>query len=138
MESRISFSEAEKILSACEDQLQRLRKIGIEKNPAPPVVIKDGAGKRLDAYTIRDFFAKIDEEVNEFKAAVLSFYDFNDNPTDYAWPDGELRRATAGEACDAITAITNACRYMHIDDAMLSAEMHNTAVKLEDRGYLDD
>lgn len=138
MENEISFSEAEKILSACEDQLQRLRKIGIEKNPTPPFVIKNGAGKRLDACTIREFFAKIDEEVNEFKAAVLNFYDFNDNPTDYVWLDDELRRATAGEACDAITAITNACRYMHIDDAMLSAEMHNTAVKLENRGYLHE
>lgn len=132
----LTFGETEKLLDEIEEKLERLKRMKVRIESTPPHVVRDDNGRLLKDYRVRDFFAKIDEEVMEFKAAVLKYYELNEMPGDYEGLPGEGRMQVSEEACDAVTAIYNTCRHLGVDDGLMLSSMHNVTVKLEKRGYL--
>ena len=84
--------------------------------------------RRAKEQTIKDWFAKLDEEGTEFKAEVLSSYSLTENPSDYLKSTNSER--IAEEAADICTIVTSMQDRMRInqqgrDAAQLRVNQHN-------------
>lgn len=78
-----------------------------------PCVMCDG--KLLSRMTVKEHFAKIDEELNELKSAVLdSIYDCLDLDTRISVNKSSKLPIVTDEAADTITAITSMLEAMGI------------------------
>ena len=109
--------------------------MGTSQSNLPAKVVKDGNGKYLRDYKVREFLGKIKEEEMEFEAEILKYHNLDSVPTCLDEPNDEIKMAIAGEACDIITSVYNACRHMFISDSMMEAAMSNTIEKVKSRGY---
>ena len=97
---------------------------------------------KVEEKTVKDWFQKINEELDELKAEVLSaFYSLEVVPPDR--PD--LRNAEhdrmpkiAEEAADTITAITSMMEAMGIDENMRQAAQKRVNAKNKERGRFED
>lgn len=105
--------------------------------PLPCVRDEHGAIKEQ---TVKQLFAKIDEELDELKAAVLSvFYGLNVVPSDR--PDlknigDDEMPLIASEAADTITAITTMLEALGIDAKMRDEAQRRVNNRNRERGRL--
>lgn len=89
-------------------------------------------------YTVcaKDFFKKIDEELDELKETVLRNYNgLNDLVIGYP-PNSEGKERIAYEAADTITAITSMLEAMEIDEAMRQDAQRKVNERNRERGRI--
>lgn len=91
----------------------------------PVPCVRDENGE-IARQNIKRLFAKINEEMDELKDAVLIIYGLKQTPRDVPFdtPERDLLRRTAEEAADTITAIVTLCEALGID-----ADMRDWAIR---------
>lgn len=126
----------------CGDILNETReetKTEAEKSVRPLPCVRDEHGA-IKEQTVKRLFAKIDEEFDELKAAVLSvFYGLDVVPSDR--PDlknigADEMPLIASEAADVKTAITTLEEALGIDAAMRVEAIRRVNAKNRERGRL--
>ena len=94
----------------------------------------------VDEKEIKDWFQKINEELDEFKAQVLQYFEINDKADFFVrndWPvEIKLKNTDyiAEEAADTITAITSMLESMGIDEGARQAAQREVNEKNRERG----
>ena len=101
----------------------------------PLPCVRDEHGE-MQEQTVKQYFAKIDEELNELKEAVY-FSSLGDFLVDYIKPEA-ARERIAEEAADTITAITTMLEALGIDAEMRDAAQRRVNNKNRERGRLND
>lgn len=106
----------------------------------PIPVTKDRQGKLAKDYTLKDWFQKLNEELDELKNECLIAYPLDDTPGHYepipAWLD-EYNDLIAGEACDLIKTVFSMVNQMGIDKEFMNKAMHECNKKARERGCID-
>lgn len=92
----------------------------------PVPCLRDERGE-IKTQTVKQLFAKINEELDELKQAVF----FSES-----LPENQLVGAVAEEAADTITAITTLCEALGIDAAMRDEAQRCVNRKNLERGRL--
>lgn len=98
-----------------------------------PLPVKRDEQGPVREKTVKELFAKIDEELTEFKAAVLAVLNLDDTPSDL--PTG-IYPVIADEAVDSITAIVTNCEALGIDADDRAAAIARCNRRNQDRGRL--
>lgn len=98
-----------------------------------PLPVKRDERGPVREKTVKELFAKIDEELTEFKAAVLAVLNLDDTPSDL--PTG-IYPVIADEAVDSITAIVTNCEALGIDADARAAAIARCNRRNLDRGRL--
>ena len=132
-----------------DEQLEKWKAM-IEREPAyihiemdspvrPLPCVRDEHGE-IKEQTVKMLFSKIDEEINELKAVVLSaFYALDVVPSerpDLANVNTDDIPRIAEEATDTITAITTMLEALGIDQSMRDAAQRRVNEKNRERGRL--
>ena len=92
----------------------------------PMPCVRDENGE-IKGQTVKQLFAKVDEELNELKQAVFLADTL---------PHGHLIGAVAEEAADTITAITTMLEALGIDEKDRAEAQNNVNRKNRERGRL--
>lgn len=133
----ISFDEAENLLGEIQESLEKLKKIRVKLDVLPVPVVRDGKGRLVHDYNIRDWMLKIREEDYEFEAEAMLI-----GPDDSKPWEKEIslkhKYKLAEEFCDTIIVRRSFLQQCGIDDNFLIAAMHNKNVKNFNRGYMND
>ena len=109
----------------------------IKADELPIPVDYDREGTSVKDHTVRQHFAKLDEEMNEFKNEVLSVATLDEKLSESRIYYEDKARIV-GEACDIMVKLWGICHLVGADDGFILAGVHNTNVKNRDRGYFDD
>lgn len=129
-----------------DEQLKKL-KVMLEREPAhihiemdspvrPLPCVRDENGYIRDQ-TVKSLFAKIDEELNEFKAAVLREVTTRNNLDDICDSvDDDTDTDIVDEAADVITAVTTLCEALCFDAEMRDDAQRRANVRNRERGRL--
>ena len=104
------------------------------KAERPIPVVKDRQGKLAQDYMLKEWFAKLDEELNELKNECLSVYTLEDKPGQARPPYVENKLLISGELCDLIKTGFSMVYQMDMNDDFMEAAMHNCNVKTRKRG----
>lgn len=128
----MSEKKPEEILREVFNLLEQLKKTKV-KAERPIPIVRDRQGRLAKDLTLKEWFAKIDEEVNEVKEAVLRMY-VSLSATPYQL--GEDRPIMAEEVCDVIEVLYSMANQMGIDGDMIQKGIHDTNEKLRERGCI--
>ena len=128
----MSEKEPEQIMREVFELLRELEKVKV-KGERPIPIVKDRQGRFAKDLTLKEWFAKIDEEVNEVKEAALRLY-VSLLATPYQL--GEDRPIVAEEVCDVIEVLYSMANQMGIDGDMIQKGIHETNKKLKERGCI--
>jgi NTP pyrophosphatase (non-canonical NTP hydrolase) len=112
---------------ALEKELKQIK----SRTERPIPVVRDRQGRLAKDLTLKEWFAKIDEEVNEVKEAALRVYvSLSDTPH----PLDIDRPIIAEEICDVIKVLYSMANQMGIDGDDLDEAMHKCNAKTRQRG----
>ena len=124
--------DAERVLQEISKLLKQPRIA--KKEPERPIpIVRDRQGRLAKDLTLKEWFAKIDEEVNEVKEAALRLY-VSLSATPYQL--GVDRPIIAEEVCDVIEVLYSMANQMDIDGDMIQKGIHDTNEKLRERGCI--
>ena len=129
-----------KIPKLTDEQLSEIEKlkreggvISVMGNYAAPIpCVRDEHGE-IREQTVKALIAKVDEELNELKSAILAVINLEDVPDDM--PTG-IFDFIADEACDTITSITTMLEALGIDEDMRAKAQMRVNEKNRERGRL--
>jgi hypothetical protein len=104
----------------------------------PMPIEKDRHGKLSVDYTMKDWFAKLDEEVNELKSECLKGYTLEDKPGGSPIVVSEgAKLMIADEGCDVIKVVSSLFKQIGIDCDRMDEYMRQCNEKTRRRGYHD-
>jgi hypothetical protein len=128
--------EPEQILRemrALVDAYAEAKKVSVVR-PVP--IVRDRQGRLVKDLTLKEWLAKLDEEVTELKAELLGSYVLEDKLI-----NGNLnrvkRRNIGGEMSDIIELLHNMGHQMGMDDEFWDAQTFETNEKMRERGLID-
>jgi hypothetical protein len=102
----------------------------------PVPIVRDRQGRLVKDLTLKEWLAKLDEEVTELKAELLGSYVLEDKLI-----NGNLnrvkRRNIGGEMSDIIELLHNMGHQMGMDDEFWDAQTFETNEKMRERGLID-
>ena len=98
----------------------------------PLPCVRDEHGE-IRAQTVKALIAKVDEELNELKSAILAVISLEDVPDDM--PTG-IFDFIADEACDTITSITTMLEALGFDAEMRDKAQRRVNSKNRERGRM--
>lgn len=102
----------------------------------PMPCVRDEHGE-INEQTVKQLFAKINEELDELKEAVFVIYQIHSLCSQYgAYKPGTQEESIAEEAADTITAITTLCEALGINAAMRDEAIRQVNHKNFSRGRL--
>jgi hypothetical protein len=132
----MSEKEPEQIfgeLRALVDAYAEAKKVSVVR-PIP--IVRDRQGRLVKDLTLKEWLAKLDEEVTELKAELLGSYVLEDKLI-----NGNLnrvkRRNIGGEMSDIIELLHNMGHQMGMDDEFWDAQTFETNKKMRERGLID-
>ena len=96
----------------------------------------DKVGKRAEDYTLKDWLAKLNEEVVELQEAASSLYSLSDEVGQMEHHTFMERMHILEEGCDVITVVCSMLRQMGATPEEIACMIHNVNVKNDKRGYL--
>lgn len=127
--------EPEQIMRELFELLRELEQVKVKVKVERPIpIVRDRQGRLAKDLMLKEWFAKIDEEVNEVKEAALRSY-VSLSATPYRL--GEDRSIIAEEVCDVIEVLYSMANQMGIDGDMIQQGIHGTNKKLKERGCID-
>jgi NTP pyrophosphatase (non-canonical NTP hydrolase) len=118
---------------ALEKELKQIK----SRTERPIPVVRDRQGRLAKDLTLKEWFAKIDEEVNEVKEAVLRIYDLRQQPGILSESEKiplQDKDDIAEEICDVIKVLYSMSAQMGIDGDDLDRAMHECNEKTRRRG----
>ena len=131
----MSEKEPEQILRGMFDLLAQLEKVKV-KTERPIPIVRDRQGRLAKESKIKDWFAKINEEVDELKAEVQSYYGLENIPGGKDCLYEIDKKNITGELCDVIEVLYSMANQMGIDGNMIQKGIHDTNEKLRGRGCI--
>ena len=102
----------------------------------PMGVDVDKVGKRAEDYTLKDWLAKLNEEVVELQEAASCLYSLSDEVGQMESHSFMERMHILEEGCDIITVVCSMLRQMGATPEEVACMIHNVNVKNDRRGYL--
>ena len=117
---------------ALEKELKQIK----SRTERPIPVVRDRQGRLAKDLTLKEWFAKLDEEVNEVKIAANAIYSALDvvpGRYEYAIFDSE-KESIAEEMCDVIKVLYSMANQMGIDGDFIDKAMHECNEKTRRRG----
>jgi NTP pyrophosphatase (non-canonical NTP hydrolase) len=116
---------------ALEKELKQIK----SRTERPIPVVRDRQGRLAKDLTLKEWFAKIDEEVNEVKEEVIKQYvTMTEFPGHTEIPYIVDRQFIAEEICDVIKVLYSMANQMGIDGDDLDEAMHKCNAKTRQRG----
>lgn len=100
----------------------------------PIPVVRDRQGRLVKDSTLKDWFAKLNEELDELKDVCLGAYLLDDTPGRIPPISLEHAALIAGEACDLIKTVCSMVNQMGIDREYLDETMRDCNEKTRRRG----
>ena len=104
----------------------------------PMGVDVDRTGKLAEDYTLKDWLAKISEEVQELQDSASKLYGFNEQVGRAETPTFMERMHILEEGCDVITVVCSMLHQMGATPEEIACGIHNVNVKNARRGYLKE
>ena len=132
MTERISetMKQPEDAVKVIMEALHFLERAKIKADVRPVPVVRDRQGKLAEDYTIKDWFQKLNEELDELKDECLGLYTREERPGRMMGPlSMEQKMAIAEESCDLIKVIYSMLNQMRIDGDFIE----NTICKCNDK-----
>jgi hypothetical protein len=133
----MSEKESEQILEKMFDLPRELEKVKV-KGERPIPIVRDRQGRLAKDLTLKDWFCKLNEELDELKNELLGVYVlYNGHCSEANRPSYEERKRIVGELCDVIEVLYSMANQMGIDGDMIQQGIHKTNKKLRERGCID-
>lgn len=123
------------VLRKIDSMISHLQRLKVKADVLPVPVDYDREGTSVKNYTVRQHFAKLNEEMDEFKNEVLSVATLDERLSE-SRTYYEDKARIVGKASDIMVKLWGICRLVGADDGFILAGVHNTNVKNRDRGYL--
>lgn len=117
-------------------ELEKELKTIKNRTERPIPVAKDRQGRMAKDLTLKEWFQKLNEEVDEVKIAASAIYlalDVVPGRYEYAIFDCE-KKGIAGEMCDIIKVLYSMANQMGIDGDFMDKAMHECNEKTRRRG----
>lgn len=128
--------EPEQILEKVFDLLRDLERCKV-KAERPIPIVRDRQGRLVKDLTLKDWFCKLNEELDELKNELLGVYVlYNGHCSEANLPSYEERKRIVGELCDVIEVLYSMANQMGIDGDMIQQGIHDTNKKLKGRGCI--
>ncbi len=132
----MSEKEPEQISEQVFDLLRDLEKCKVKvERPIP--IVRDRQGKLAKDLTLKDWFNKINEELDELKNEITGWYVMDEVLSQQTHPDLETKIDIVKELCDVIEVLYSMANQMGIDGDMIQKGIHDTNEKLKERGCID-
>lgn len=117
---------------ALEKELKQIK----SRTERPIPVVRDRQGRLAKDLTLKDWFQKLNEEVDEVKYDAMEAYGLQDVPGgDADYLNNGQKENIAEEICDVITVLYSMANQMGIDGDFLDKAMHECNEKNRRRGY---
>lgn len=128
--------EPEKILGQVFDLLRDLEKCKV-KAERPIPIVKDRQSRLAKDLTLKDWFCKLNEELDELKYDLVKEYNFSTVPGKYQDILSQSSKIDiVGELCDVIEVLYSMANQMGIDGDMIQQGIHDTNEKLKECGCI--
>jgi hypothetical protein len=132
----MSEKEPEQILEQVFDLLRELEKCKV-KAERPIPIVKDRQGRLAKDLTVKEWFCKLNEELDELKYDLVKEYNLSRVPGKYQdILSQSSKKDIVGELCDVIEVLYSMASQMGIDGDVIQQGIHDTNEKLKERGCI--